>query len=337
MIGQTIAHFEILAKLGEGGMGKVYRARDTVLEREVAIKVLPEEVATDPDRLARFRREAKTLASLNHPNIAAIHNLEESNGVRFLVLELVEGETLDEKLGRGPLDFGEALELGWQIANGLETAHEQGIVHRDLKPANVKVTPGGEVKVLDFGLAKPLAGWMSPEEADLAPTMSMQATRAGILVGTAPYMSPEQARGERVDIGTDVWAFGCVLYELLTGRRPFGRATASETIAAILKEEPDWKSLPPEVPAPVRRLLRACLEKDPARRPASLAEAKVEIARLLDDTARRRGGRPLLLAPTRGRWTTSRRLCRARDFRVNKSSWIPTSCRSKFKHPTTSA
>ncbi len=304
MIGQTISHYEILAKLGEGGMGKVYRAHDTVLGREVAIKVLPEDFAADPDRLARFRREAKTLASLNHPNIATIHNLEESQGVRFLVLELVEGETLDERLGRGPLDVGEALELGWQIADGLETAHEQGIIHRDLKPSNVKVTPGGEVKVLDFGLAKSLAGSMSPEELDLAPTMSMHATRAGVVLGTMPYMSPEQARGERVDTGTDVWAFGCVLYESLTGRRPFARATASETIAAILKEEPDWKSLPPEVPAKVRRLLRACLEKDSSRRLASLAEAKQEIGGLLHGTARRRLGGPLPLAPTRGRWTT---------------------------------
>ena len=251
MTGQTLAHYQILDKLGEGGMGVVYRARDTKLGRDVAVKVLLAVFANDPDRMARFHREAQLLASLNHPNIAAIYGVEE----RALVMELVEGPTLAQRIALGPVPLDEALPLAKQIADALEAAHDKGIIHRDLKPANVKVRPDGSVKVLDFGLAKaldddPLASGLSN-----SPTMSLAATRAGVLLRTAAYMSPEQMRGKPADHRADVWAFGCVLYELLTGRKAFPGETVSDIIAAILSREPDWSALPESTPPQVRALL----------------------------------------------------------------------------------
>jgi serine/threonine protein kinase len=237
MIGKTLAHYEITNQLGKGGMGEVYQAKDRKLGRDVAIKVLPEEFAKDTDRVARFQREAKLLASLNHPNIAAIHGLEESGGIHFLVLELVEGQTLADRIKAGPIPVEESLKLALQIAEALEAAHEKGVIHRDLKPANIKVTPEGKVKVLDFGLAKAYAG----EQADpnlsksptltYSPTLSNAATQQGIILGTAAYMSPEQAKGKTVDKRADVWAFGCVVFEMLTGRSLFSADDVSQTLA----------------------------------------------------------------------------------------------------------
>ncbi len=277
LIGRTISHYKILDKLGEGGMGEVYRAEDTSLKREVAIKVLPEQFTRDPERLARFEREAQLLASLNHPNIAAIYGLETADGVRFLVLELVEGETLAQRLTRGPLPVEEALELCHQIAEGLEGAHENDVIHRDLKPANVNVTPEGKVKVLDFGLAKAMEAELSEQELANSPAITAEMTRAGSILGTAGYMSPEQARGKPVDKRTDIWAFGCVLYECLTGTQLFSGETASDCIAKVLQREPDWEVLPRSTPWRVRDLLRRCLEKDPYDRLHHIADARIEV------------------------------------------------------------
>ncbi len=277
MIDKTISYYRILEKLGAGGMGEVYRAEDTKLGRQVAIKLLPDAFARDPERLARFEREARLLASLNHPNIAAIHGLEEADGKRFLVLELVEGQTLAERLHKGPLPVDEILETCRQIAEGLEAAHEKGIIHRDLKPANIKVTPEGKVKILDFGLAK--AFQEEPAAADLSqsPTVTEQMSRPGVILGTAAYMSPEQAKGKSLDKRTDIWAFGCVLYECLTGRRVFEGDTITETLAAVLKGEPDWRVLPPETPASLHRVLRRCLAREPDRRLGDIHDARIEI------------------------------------------------------------
>ena len=228
-------------------MGEVWHARDTKLGREVAIKTLPDEFANDSDRIARFQREAKLLASLNHPNIAAIHGLEEDGGVHFLVLELVEGDTLADRLTRGAVPVEESLTLALQIAEALEAAHEKGVIHRDLKPANIKVTPDGKVKVLDFGLAKAFAGDQQEVSPANSPTLSMQATQQGVILGTAAYMSPEQARGEATDQSADVWAFGVVLFEMLTGRETFDGKTVSDILATVLKLDPDWQSLPPNL------------------------------------------------------------------------------------------
>ena len=269
MIGTTLAHYEILASIGRGGMGEVWKARDTKLGRDVAIKALPAEFATDLERIARLEREAKLLASLNHPNIAAIYGLEHVDATRFLVLELIDGDTLADIAARGPLPDEEALRLSRQIADALEAAHDKGIVHRDLKPANVKVTPDGKVKVLDFGLAKALAADDSRIDLSQSPTMSLGATRQGVVLGTAAYMAPEQARGRVVDRRADIWAFGCVLYELLAGSPPFKGEDVSEILAAVLKEQPDWN----RVPARTRRLLRKCLEKDPKHRLRDIADA----------------------------------------------------------------
>src|SRR5512136_1140258 len=277
MIGKTLGHYRIIEKLGAGGMGVVYRAEDKTLDRQVAIKVLPEAFAGDPERLARFAREAKLLASLNHPNIAAIHGLEEHEGKRFLVLELVEGPTLAERLHKGPLPVLEALEVCRQIAEGLEAAHEKGIIHRDLKPANVKITPEGKVKILDFGLAKAFYEQAAPVDPSRSPTITEQMTAPGVILGTAAYMSPEQARGKPVDKRADIWAFGCILYECLTGRRAFQGDTITETVAAILKNEPDWTILPIETPLSVRALLRQCLQKEPNARLHDVADVRIEI------------------------------------------------------------
>ncbi len=277
MIGQSISHYRILEKLGEGGMGEVYRAEDTSLKREVAIKVLPEQFTQDAERLARLQREAQILASLNHPNIAAIYGLEQADGVRFLILELVEGQTLAQRLSMGPLPVEESLEICRQIAEGLEVAHESGIIHRDLKPANVSVTPEDKVKILDFGLAKALEAELSPEELAHSPTITAEMTRAGVILGTAAYMSPEQARGKPVDKRTDVWAFGCVLYELLTGRQTFAGETITDILGAIVHKEPDWELLPEDTPWGTRRLLQRCLKKDPHERLQHIGDARIEI------------------------------------------------------------
>ncbi len=240
-----LGSYEILAPIGSGGMGEVYQAHDTKLGRDVAIKVLPEAFAHDPDRLSRFQREAKMLASLNHPNIATIHGLEQSNGTSYLVMELVSGETLQERIRRdGPVPVEEALTIAKQIAEALEAAHEKGIIHRDLKPANVKVTPEGKVKVLDFGLAKAFAEDTETSDPINSPTLSQAATMHGVILGTAAYMSPEQARGKAVDKRTDIWAFGCVLYELLTGKQTFHGEDVTDILAAVVRAEPDWQALP---------------------------------------------------------------------------------------------
>ena len=283
--GTRLGPYEILSPLGAGGMGEVYRARDGKLNRDVAIKVLPEAVAEDAERLARFEREAQVLAALNHPHIAAIYGLEKSGNVEALVLELVEGETLAEKIAAGPVPIDEALAIARQIADALEAAHEKGIVHRDLKPANVKVTPEGMVKVLDFGLAKALTGDASSPDQTHSPTLTAAATQAGVVIGTAAYMSPEQARGRSVDKRADIWAFGAVLYEMLSGRKAFEGETVSDTLAAVLRADIDWAALPPETPASVRRVLRRCLDRDPKTRFRDVADARIEMDEVAQEPA----------------------------------------------------
>ncbi len=269
--GTRLGPYEVVALLGAGGMGEVYRARDTKLRRDVALKVLPPDLVIDRDRARRFTREAQVLASLNHPHIGAIYGLEDSTEVHALVLELIEGPTLAERIRRSPIGTEEVLEIARQIAAALKAAHGKGIIHRDLKPANIKIAPGGVVKVLDFGLAK-----VTAPDAPGQLTVTAE-TEAGAILGTVAYMSPEQARGAPVDARTDIWAFGCILFELLTGRPPFARATAAETLAAILEREADMSGLPSSTPAPVRALLRRCLQKDRTRRPDDLAAALEEI------------------------------------------------------------
>jgi Tol biopolymer transport system component len=275
--GSRFGPYEIVSPLGAGGMGEVYRARDGKLNRDVAIKVLPAAFAADAERLARFQREAQVLASLNHPQIAAIYGLEKAGDVEALVLELVDGETLAERIARGPLPVDEALEIAREIADALEAAHEKGIVHRDLKPANVKITPQGKVKVLDFGLAKAAAGDGSSPDATQSPTLTAAATQAGVVIGTAAYMSPEQARGRSVDKRADIWAFGAVLYEMLTGRKAFEGETVSDTLAAVLRADVDWTALPRETPPSVRRVLRRCLDRDLRTRFHDVADARIEM------------------------------------------------------------
>jgi serine/threonine protein kinase/Tol biopolymer transport system component len=277
--GTRLGVYEVVASIGAGGMGQVFRARDTKLDRDVAIKILPEAFAYDADRLARFQREAKTLASLNHPNIAAIYGLEESGGVTALVMELVEGDDLSQRIAPGAIPLDEALPIARQIAEALEAAHEQGIIHRDLKPANIRLRPDGTVKVLDFGLAKAMepAGTVAPS-ASQSPTMTTPAmTQVGMILGTAAYMSPEQALGKSVDKRADVWAFGCVLFEMLAGRKAFAGETATDTLVAIIEREPPWTTLPSSVPASIRRLLQRCLEKDPKRRLRDIGDVHPEL------------------------------------------------------------
>ncbi len=278
--GTKLGHYEILDLLGKGGMGEVWRARDTKLGREVAIKTLPEEFAKDADRLARFEREAKLLASLNHPNIGAIHGFEEDNGTHFLVLELVEGDTLADQIKRGAIPVEESLKLALQIAEALETAHEKGVVHRDLKPANIKVTPVGRVKVLDFGLAKAFA---EAGPRSTASTLTLTGTEAGVILGTPAYMSPEQVQGQKVDRRTDIWAFGCVLFELLAGRRSFDGKTVADLWASILNTEPDWTSLPRNLHPRIRLMLERCLEKEARSRYHDISDARVDIEKVLAD------------------------------------------------------
>jgi serine/threonine protein kinase/dipeptidyl aminopeptidase/acylaminoacyl peptidase len=299
--GRQLGVYRVQALLGAGGMGEVYRARDTKLQRDVAVKFLPHAFTSDPERLSRFEGEARMLAALNHPNIGAIYGFEEADGLRFLVLELVDGETLADKLAvvsrqrtGGPgLPVREALSIARQIAEALDIAHEKGIIHRDLKPANIKITPDGVVKVLDFGLAK-VAGAPSTPDLTHSPTMTTNQTRTGAVMGTAGYMSPEQARGQVVDKRTDIWAFGCVLYEMLTGRVAFKGGTASDTIVAVLGSEPEWDALPDGTPTSVRLLLQRCLEKDPKRRLRDLGDVRFEIDDVREDdvtTGRRQPGR----------------------------------------------
>jgi len=250
--GSFLGRYEIRSKVGEGGMGEVYRARDSKLNRDVAIKVLPEDFAEDGDRIARFQREAQVLASLNHPHIAAIYGLEESDGIHALVMELVEGSTLGDRIAAGPIPLDEALLIARQIAEALEVAHERGIIHRDLKPANVKVTPDDAVKVLDFGLAKVFSDDSRDADLSHSPTM-IKGTHAGMILGTAAYMSPEQAKGKIVDKRSDIWAFGCVLFEMLPGKQSFSGETLTDTLAAVVRAEPEWDDLPAKTPDMIRR------------------------------------------------------------------------------------
>jgi eukaryotic-like serine/threonine-protein kinase len=283
-IGSRLGAYQILATIGAGGMGEVYRARDTRLNRDVALKVLPKLFALDPDRLARFKREAQVLASLNHPNIASIYGFEESDGVQALVLELVEGPTLADRVARGPIPVDEALPMARQIAEALEAAHEQGIIHRDLKPANISVRPDGTVKVLDFGLAKALqpVAVMRDDATDSPTVTSPAATQTGVILGTAAYMSPEQVKGRQVDKRSDVWAFGAVLYEMLSGRGAFKGEGMSDTLAAVLRQDVDGTALPASTPASVRRLITRCLDRDVRRRLRDIGEARI----VLEDPVR---------------------------------------------------
>ena len=281
--GTKLGHYEIGTLLGKGGMGEVWRAKDTKLGREVAIKTLPEEFAKDADRLARFEREARLLASLNHPNIAAIHGFEEDNGTHFLVLELVEGDTLADQLKRGAIPVEESLKLALQIAEALEAAHEKGVIHRDLKPANVKVTPDGKVKVLDFGLAKAFEGDAPDASVSNSPTLSMAATQQGVILGTAAYMSPEQAGGEPTDKRADIWAFGVVLFEILTGRQLFTGKNVTHILADVVRVEPEWDGLPVNLHPRVRMLLERSLEKEAKDRISGISDARVDIQKVLSD------------------------------------------------------
>src|SRR5688572_19098231 len=293
MIGSRLAHYEITTHLGSGGMGDVYRASDTKLHRSVAIKLLPVAFSHDEERVARFQREARILASLNHPNIAAIYGVEEVDGRHFLVMELVPGETLEDRIVRGALPLGEALGIAKQIAEALEEAHDAGIVHRDLKPANIKITDDDKVKVLDFGLAK--AGQAEPSNVSISmsPTMApgssgaptVPATSAGMIMGTVAYMSPEQARGRVVDRRTDIWAFGVVLFRMLTGGAIFEGETATDTLAKILEREPEWDQLPPDTPPALRQLLQRCLTKNVKNRLQSIGEARILIQNLIEKPA----------------------------------------------------
>jgi serine/threonine protein kinase/Tol biopolymer transport system component len=282
--GARLGPYEILSPLGAGGMGEVYRATDTNLKRQVAIKVLPAATASDPERVARFQREAEVLATLNHPNIAHIHGFEKSDGTLALVMELVEGPTLADRITQGPIPLNEALPIAKQIAEALEAAHEKGIIHRDLKPANIKVRDDGTVKVLDFGLAKLADPQNVNVTASPTATPAPMMTGVGMMLGTPAYMSPEQARGKPVDKRTDIWAFGCVLFEMLSGQRAFGGETMSDTIVALLEHQPGWRALATSTPGSVRRLLRRCLEKQPARRLHDIADARLEIADTLSGT-----------------------------------------------------
>src|SRR5262245_53953526 len=285
MIGTKFSQYEITALLGKGGMGEVYRARDTKLKRDVAIKILPEEFARDADRVNRFQREAEVLASLSHQNIAGIYDLQHLHETQFLVMELVEGETLADRIKRGPLPVEEALQIGKSICEALEAAHEKGIIHRDLKPANVKITPDGKVKVLDFGLAKALQGNEAPVVLSNSPTLSNAATLQGMILGTAAYMSPEQAKGRATTRAADIWAFGCVLYEMLTGRPVFDGDDVSEILASVIKGTTNLDLLPADLHPAVRRVIKRCLEKDLKKRFRDIGDVRYELAEILTNAS----------------------------------------------------
>ena len=279
--GTKLGSYEILSQIGAGGMGEVYRSHDSKLGRDVAIKVLPEAFARDAERMARFQREAKVLASLNHPNIATIHGLEDSGTTHALVMELVVGPTLADRIKQGPIPIDEALPIAKQICDALEYAHERGIIHRDLKPANVKVTADDTVKILDFGLAKALEEDAASIDISTSPTLSRLATMQGVLLGTAAYMSPEQAKGKAVDRRVDIWAFGCVLYEMLTGKMAFQGEAVTDTLAAVIRAEPDWSLLPAATPHHIRVLLRRCLQKDVRQRLGDIGDARIALEEVL--------------------------------------------------------
>ena len=287
--GHKLAHYEIVEPIGKGGMGEVYRARDGKLGRDVAIKVLPEEFAENEERLARFKREAKVLASLNHPNIASIYGLEQSDETHYLVLELVPGETLAERISRGPIPLEEVLDIATQMAEALEEAYEHGIVHRDLKPANVKQTEDGKIKVLDYGLAKVFQEETPEADSSMSPTLTRDATRVGVILGTAAYMSPEQARGKPVDRRTDIWAFGAVLFEMLTGAKPFPGDDISQTLARVIDREPDWNALPATVSPSLASYLRRCLQKDPRQRVQAIGDVRLALEGAFETTAAQQG------------------------------------------------
>jgi eukaryotic-like serine/threonine-protein kinase len=283
VIGKTLGHYQLTGQIGKGGMGEVFQAKDQKLGRDVAIKVLPEEFARHTDRIARFKREAKVLASLNHPNIATIHGLEEYGGTNFLVLELVEGQTLADRIKNGAIPVEEALKLALQIAEALEAAHEKGVIHRDLKPANIKITPDGKVKVLDFGLAKAYAEEQAEVNLSNSPTLSDAATRQGVILGTTAYMSPEQARGKAVDRRADIWAFGCVLYEMLTGSAAFPGQDVTEILASVIRAEPEWNRLPAKLHWRLREVLERCLRKDTKDRYHDISDVRIDIQKVLAD------------------------------------------------------
>jgi len=327
VVAANVGPYRIMARLGAGGMGEVLRARDSKLNRDVALKVLPRAFELDPDRLARFRREAQALAALNHPHIAAIYGLEESAGRQALVLELVEGRTLAELIAIGPLPVPEALRIASQIAEALEAAHEKGIIHRDLKPANIKVTPAGVVKVLDFGLAKTVAGDLATTTRASESLTVEGATRVGVILGTAAYMSPEQARGQDVDARTDIWAFGCVLFEMLSGRQVFRADAGSDSIAKVLGDEPDWSVLPKSTPPKIRELLRECLQKNAANRLTTIAAARVTIHETLAPRGIRFSHRTaaaiaavLIVALATGGYFVTRL---GRSPNISPSEWVP--------------
>jgi eukaryotic-like serine/threonine-protein kinase len=326
VIGRTIGSYAITAKIGEGGMGEVYRARDNTLGRDVALKILPETFARDPDRLARFEREARTLAALNHPHIAQIYGFEKGDGVSALVMELVDGDELSERIKRGAIPPDEAIVIARQVAAALEAAHEAGIIHRDLKPANIKIANSGSVKVLDFGLAKAVdADAARRDPSGTAALTSPAITEAGIILGTAAYMSPEQARGQNVDKRTDIWAFGVVMLEMLTGRRTFDGGTVSDTLAAVLTSDPDWSHLPASVPARVTDLIRRCVRKDPKRRLRDIGDAVVE----LDDVLAGAPARSTTSAPVgRSRWAMLPWAIAAVAVLTAASVWISRSGRA---------
>src|SRR5215470_3781947 len=280
--GTRVGPYEVTSPLGEGGMGVVFRAHDTKLQRDVALKLLPDHFADDPDRLVRFQREAQILASLNHPNIAQIHGLEESDNILCIVMELVEGETLQDRLKRGSIPVDESLRIAKQIAEGVEAAHERGVIHRDLKPANIKIAPGGKVKVLDFGLAAVRESEASSSAASHSPTMM---STPGMIMGTAAYMSPEQARAKTVDKRSDIFSFGCVLYEMLTSRQAFGGEDVPDILSRILQRDPDWSALPPDLSPQVATILRCCLEKDLVNRRRDIGDVRIDIENALREPA----------------------------------------------------
>ena len=283
--GRMLAHYRLAEKIGEGGMGAVYRARDTKLDRDVALKILPQAFTTDADRMTRFAREAQVLASLNHPHVGAIYGLEDQDGIKALVLELIDGEDLNERLAGGTIPLDQALGIAMQIAEGMEAAHEKGIIHRDLKPANVKITTAGKVKVLDFGLAKAMTDPASSPELSLSPTLTIPATQAGVIMGTASYMAPEQARGRTADKRSDVWAFGVILYEMVVGGRLFAGETVTDILAAVIRAEPDLDKVPANAPPALRRLLRRCLAKNPARRLRDFGDVRLELQEAIEAPA----------------------------------------------------